>query len=295
MKFRGHETFFIRKGWLTKGMKYVKRHPDVFVSKEEKPMDVLGIGSNMVKSLRYWMQAVGITKEPTHGKRTQQFTPLGELIYRYDRYIEEQGTLSLLQYELASNQEEATAWYFFFNEFQMLEFTRDDFIRGLKNYVLMQDEETSVADRSYQDDFSCIINTYIPRIKGGRLQFSPENNIACPLGELGLIDYVSQDRTIYRKTMVQPQMLSPYIALAMILLQHDDNTEVSLESLLHAHKSIGRAFNLDMTTLMQLLKQLEQLGEVEVVRTAGLDVVHIMTEYTAQECIEQYYQDVLKE
>lgn len=112
MKFRGHETFFIRKGWLTKGMKYVKRHPDVFVSKEEKPMDVLGIGSNMVKSLRYWMQAVGITKEPTHGKRTQQFTPLGELIYRYDRYIEEQGTLSLLQYELASNQEEATAWYF---------------------------------------------------------------------------------------------------------------------------------------------------------------------------------------
>lgn len=295
MKFRGHETFFIRKGWITKGMKYVKRHPDVFVSKEEKPMDVLGIGSNMVKSLRYWMQAVGITKEPTHGKRTQQFTPLGELIYRYDRYIEEQGTLSLLQYELASNQEEATAWYFFFNEFQMLEFTRDDFIRGLKNYVLMQDEETSVADRSYQDDFSCIINTYIPRIKGGRLQFFPENNIACPLGELGLIDYVSQDRTIYRKTMVQPQMLSPYIALAMILLQHDDNTEVSLESLLHAPKSIGRAFNLDMTTLMQLLKQLEQLGEVEVVRTAGLDVVHIMTEYTAQECIEQYYQDVLKE
>ena len=295
MKFRGHETFFIRKGWLTKGMKYVTRHPDVFVSKEEKPMDVLGIGSNMVKSLRYWMQAVGITKEPTHGKRTQQFTPLGKLIYRYDRYIEEQGTLSLLQYELASNQEEATAWYFFFNEFHMLEFTRDDFITGLKNYVLMKDEETSVADRSYQDDFSCIINTYIPRIKGGRLQFSPENNIACPLGELGLIDYVSQDRTIYRKTMVQPQMLSPYIALAMILLQHGDNTEVSLESLLHAPKSIGRAFNHDMTTLMQLLKQLEQLEEVEVIRTAGLDVVHIMTEYTAQECIEQYYQDILKE
>ena len=29
MKLRGHETFFIRKGWLTKGMKYVSRYPDV--------------------------------------------------------------------------------------------------------------------------------------------------------------------------------------------------------------------------------------------------------------------------
>ncbi|WP_302489739.1 DUF4007 family protein [uncultured Mitsuokella sp.] len=295
MKFRGHETFFIRKGWLTKGMKYVKRHPDVFVSKEEKPMDVLGIGNNMVKSLRYWMQAVGITKEPTHGKRVQQFTLLGELIYRYDRYLEEQGTLCLLQYKLASNKDEATAWYFFFNEFQMLEFTKDDFIKGLKNYVMMQDGDTSVADRSYQDDFSCIINTYISRSKSNRQQVSPENNIACPLGELGLLDYASQDKIIYRKTMVQPQMISPYIALAIILLQNGDAQEVSLDTLLHAPKSIGRAFNLDMTVLMHLLKQLEQLGEVEIVRTAGLDVVHIMTEYTAQECIEHYYQDILKE
>ena len=25
MKFRGHETFFIRKGWLNKGMRYIQR------------------------------------------------------------------------------------------------------------------------------------------------------------------------------------------------------------------------------------------------------------------------------
>lgn len=295
MKFRGHETFFIRKGWLTKGMKYVKRHPDVFVSKEEKPMDVLGIGTNMVKSLRYWMQAVGITKEPTHGKRIQSFTPLGDLVYRYDRYLEEPGTLVLLQYKLAANQQEATAWYFFFNEFPMLEFTRDDFIRGLKNYVLMQDKDTSVADRSYQDDFSCIINTYLPRYKTSRQTFSPENNIACPLGELRLLDYASQDKNVYRKMMAQPQMISPYIALAIILMQHRDADEVSLDSLLHAPKSIGRAFNFDMTALMYLLKKLEQLGEIRIVRTAGLDVIHIMTEYTAEECVEHYYQDILKE
>ena len=102
MKFRAHETFFIRKRWLSKGMKAVKNEPTAFISKEKNPMDTLGIGSNMVKSLRYWLQAVGITEEPNFGKRVQTFTPLGEKIYEHDRYIEELGTLYLLQYRLAS-------------------------------------------------------------------------------------------------------------------------------------------------------------------------------------------------
>lgn len=112
MKLRGHETFFIRKGWLTKGMKYVSRYPDVFTAKESdrKPMDVLGIGSNMVLSLRYWLQAVGLTEETKgeKGRRIQKLTPFGELVFKNDKYIEEIGTLYLLHYKLASNFENAT-------------------------------------------------------------------------------------------------------------------------------------------------------------------------------------------
>ena len=116
MKFRGHETFFIRKGWLGKGMKNVADKADVFVTKEVNPMDILGIGSNMVKSLRYWMQAAGLATEPRSGKRVQTLTDLGRIIYQQDPYLEELGTLLLLQYELATNIELATSWYFFFQE-----------------------------------------------------------------------------------------------------------------------------------------------------------------------------------
>lgn len=136
MKFRAHETFFIRKGWLSKGMKAIKNDPMAFISKEKNPMDTLGIGSNMVKSLRYWLQAVGIAEEPNSGKRIQTFTPLGEQIYKHDRYIEELGTLYLLQYRLASQHELAASWYYFYNIFNMTEFTRDDFIAGLNGYVI---------------------------------------------------------------------------------------------------------------------------------------------------------------
>mgnify|MGYP001623070335 CR=1 FL=1 len=93
MKFRAHDTFFIRKGWLSKGMKYVQLKPDVFIAKDDNPMDVLGIGANMVKALRYWLQAVGLTSEPNKGKRVQSFTELGESVFLHDRYIEEIGTM----------------------------------------------------------------------------------------------------------------------------------------------------------------------------------------------------------
>ena len=102
-KFRAHETFFIRKGWLSKGMRYVSQKPDVFTDKDDNPMDVLGIGANMVKSLRYWLQAVGLTKEPKTGKKNQSLTDFGKLVHEKDPYTEELGTLYLLHPGITSS------------------------------------------------------------------------------------------------------------------------------------------------------------------------------------------------
>ena len=81
MKFRAHETFSIRKGWLSKGLKHIQADPAVFVSKEQNPMDVLGIGANMVKALRYWLQAVCLTSEPASGRKEQTFTDFGNIVF----------------------------------------------------------------------------------------------------------------------------------------------------------------------------------------------------------------------
>lgn len=129
MKFRAHETFSIRKGWLSKGMKQVVKDPSVFVSKEYNPMDVLGIGSNMVKSLRYWLPAVGLSESPK-GKSAQYLTEFGEIVYKNDPYIEEIGTLWLLHYNLVKQQDVATSWFFFFNHFQLSEFSKEEAVSG---------------------------------------------------------------------------------------------------------------------------------------------------------------------
>lgn len=291
MKFRAHETFFIRKGWISKGMRAVYNDPEAFVSKKHNPMDTLGIGSNMVKSMRYWLQAIGITEEPQSGRRVQTFTPLGEKIYEHDRYIEEIGTLYLLQYRLASMDELATSWYYFFNVFNAKEFTKEDFVSELNGYVI-DSEGKSAAMRSLTDDFNCIMGTYVPRNKLNPSRVSPESNIDCPLGELGLVDIVDKSKKIYRKGIPSSDSIDQWIVLAVIMEQAGNSDEISLDELLTRPKNIGKVFNLDAITMIDLLHKAEGTGAIKIIRTAGLDIIRIEERYSFNECIDNYYKTI---
>jgi len=290
MKFRAHDTFFIRKGWLYKGMKNVVNDPAVFMGINGNPMDILGIGANMVKALRYWLQAVGLTSEPAVGRRTQSLTPFGEVVYEHDKYIEEMGTLCLLHYRLASNAEDATAWYYFFNEFKLSEFTRDDFVVHLNSYIRMNDND--VSERSLDDDYNCIVNTYVPRIKSNPEKVQPESNIDCPLGELGLIDIVNKKSKIYKKCTPKKDTLHPLILLAIILDNANSEQEIKISSIQNDKTNAGKIFSLDIITLVNLLNRLEMMGYIKVIRTAGLDVINIEKDMDFIGCVREYYKAI---
>lgn len=288
MKFRAHDTFFIRKGWLSKGMRNVLANNDVFISRENNPMDVLGIGANMVKALRYWLVAVGLTTEPSSGRRLQTPTVLGRIIYENDPYFEEMGTLWLLHYQLVKDNVEATSWYYFFNEFSMSEFSRDDFVAQINKYLRNSDEGEKPI-RTLDDDFNCIINTYVPRIKSNPEKVHPESNIDCPLGELGLIDISNKKAKIYKKSAPKKDTLHPLILLAVIIDQAKSEKSIRISSIQNDFGNAGKVFNLDIISLIALLYKIEKLGHIKVVRTAGLDVVRIETEWTFEDCVEEYY------
>lgn len=290
-KLRGHETFAIRKGWLSKGMKRVRDDGEVFLSKENNPMDVLGIGANMVKSLRYWLQAVGLTEEPETGRRVQRLTDFGTLVFRHDRYLEETGTLQLLHYKLASNRRLAPSWYYFFNEHKG-EISEDEFAQGLGNWLAMEGQEQP-SRRLVQDDFACIVSTYLPRHKSNPEKDSPESNLECPLAELGLLDYLKKSDRTYKKVAPSPKSLHPWIVLAAIADNAGGKTEIQLHELSQAPRSISRIFNLDTIALLEALYQAEGLGQIKLVRTAGLDVIQIMhPQHDFLYCAEQYYQAI---
>ena len=51
IKLQGHEKFALREGWISKALMILPNNPDAFTLKNAS--DLFGIGSNMVKSLRY--------------------------------------------------------------------------------------------------------------------------------------------------------------------------------------------------------------------------------------------------
>ena len=151
----------------------------------------------------------------------------------------------------------------------------------------MSGEDVSVASRSLSDDFACIVNTYVPRYKSNPGKVSPENNIDCPLGELGLIDILTKKS--YKKAIPAASSFDPWIILAVISDQSKGKQQIGLNELLTAECNIGRVFNLDAITMIDVLRRVEKIGEIKIIRTAGLDVIHLLHEHTFLECVENYY------
>ena len=288
MKIRAHETFSIRKGWIHKGVKNILLYSRLFTDKNINPCDVLGIGTNMVKSLRYWMTAVGIMEEVSEeNQKVQKLTRLGEIIDEYDRYYEEDGTNWLLHYMLAKNEELATAWYWFFNIFKFNSFDKQLFVRELSEF-LHTEYDYDGSEKMLGDEFDCIIKTYCSKGK----DVSPEDINECPLTDLRLIE-MSENKD-YKKHTPDRDAIHPLIILAVISEQAyiSASREVLITDLLNKECNVGKIFNLDRATCFYFLEQLQKSGYLEIVRTAGLDVIQLKQQYDFYDIIESYYQAI---
>lgn len=290
MKFRAHDTFAIRKGWLHKGMRHVEKNSRIFVDKEKNPMDEFGIGANMVKALRYWLQATGLTEENTGNNRNQYFTPFGEQVRENDPYMEEDGTLFLIHYFLASNENLATAWYYFFNHYKVVDITEESFVAGIKSFLLdkLKVGESLPSDRALTDDFDCIIKTYTPNLAS-----SPESNLGCPLADLTLVA-ASKEKARYVKINPKASAINPLIILAVIINENSKNSnkEIKISKLENDPCNIGKIFNLDALTIATYLDKLQNMEYITVNRTAGLDIITLRTDMNFIQCVQEYYRSI---
>ena len=84
--------------------------------------------------------------------------------------------------------------------------------------------------------------------------------------------------------------IDPWVALAVIMEQAGDETEVSLNDLLLGENNIGKVFNLDVIAMIDILHKIEKTGAIKIIRTAGLDIIRIDQKYTFDECVDKYYE-----
>ena len=161
MVINKHGSFYLRSGWGTKIIQAVEADEMIFSPVNERlAVDKIGLGRVMIKALRYWADASGLTKEIKRlGGIIEKRTPLFDLIEANDRYFQKQGSLLLLHRNIALNKENATAWYWAFNELDKQVFTKKEFVEGLHYYLAVN--EMTIKKNAVDKEFNCFKNTYI--------------------------------------------------------------------------------------------------------------------------------------
>jgi len=217
--FARHETFHPRFGWLKKGYDAATKNSNVFL--EEDAAVTLGVGKNMVRSIRYWCSAFGVLGEVSRkgnaGKECVS-TSLGEHLLAdggWDPYLESNASLWLLHWQLVQPNGHATAWDYSFNVFHLSEFTEDQLFQSLDDYIKKSRPSISISPASIKKDVNCIFRMYA-RHSASKSKSLTEESLDCPFSELGIIETVG-DSPYYSFKVGPKDGLEPEIIVSSCL------------------------------------------------------------------------------
>ncbi|MCH8241024.1 MAG: DUF4007 family protein [Planctomycetes bacterium] len=279
--FAGHETFTLRYSWLKKAVNAIVADGELFGRPDA--MVSLGVGKNMVRSIRHWALAVGVLEEdpgfPNNRGRSLRVSELGELIFGedgIDPYLENVGTVWLIHYLLASRPDGPTTWYWAFNHLSDLEFPVGRLVADLAQRAEANDWNR-VAKTTLERDVNCFIRTYIP-VKRSRT-VAVEDTLDCPLTELGLIDSIDSDGTYAFVRGHHPSL--PTNVFAFALLQFWKRIAPRSQSLgfydiAYEVGSPGKVFKLSESAVVDHMREIAKVTRrrVRFSSTAGLVQVY---------------------
>lgn len=287
--FSGHETFPFRYGWLRKALIGTEVSSQFFA----RPLALvtLGVGKNMVQSIRHWGLATRILEDVSRSEVAP--TPLGQrLLQDWDPYLEDIGSLWLVHWWLVGNPARAATWHYVFFRWSRQEFSKGE----LTDHLLEWAERASVrATRSsIERDVDCMLRTYLPG-KSSKKGLS-EESFDCPLVELGLLRPLQDgDRYTFvtgpKRTL--PAAIFGYALVEYINAVRGDRRTVALHDALYGVGSPGLAFKLSENALVELVEAVQALtgGAIELDDTAGLKQLYLREELDSADLLARFYEE----
>lgn len=277
LSFSGHETFPFRYSWLKKGVDRVAKDGTIF--RRDEAMTRLGVGKNMVRSIRHWCLAAkvieevaGSTRKPTGCFRPSAF---GKALFAekgLDPYLEDPATLWLLHWQIVTNGHRCTTWLWAFSHFHEPEFTREALSSALHAWAQAAGAKRLAAS-SLRRDVDCFLRTYVPSRQAKGLVL--EDTLDCPLVELGLIR-ATADRQAFRFNRGSQPHLPDGILFYAVLDFWDRSASgvrtLALRDLARQPGSPGQVFKIDEGALAERCGRLERWtdGALSYDDTAGL-------------------------
>lgn len=154
--FSGHESFFCKPLWLKKAYDAMNEgvnftSPDAVAS--------LGVGKNMVASIRFWSRAFGLSINDTP-------TPFAQSVFDsehgYDPFLENEGTLWLLHYYLLTKRV-ASLYHLTFLDFQRekREFDRNQLLTFVRRKCNVPEQKNVYNENTVKKDIGVLLHNYV--------------------------------------------------------------------------------------------------------------------------------------
>lgn len=277
--FSGHESFPCKSLWLKKGYDFVVTGND-FNSPEA--VIGLGVGKNMVASIRFWLRVFGITEN-------DEPTDLANYLFNdkngKDCYIEDIATLWLLHFNLVFS-DDATLYKMFFCGVQRERnhFDREQVLTYVKLRMAEAGKMTLFNPNTVKKDVAVLLQNYtLPR--------KPQSNedFSSLLIDLDLIRQSSDGRDYYFNVDGKRKVTKEIFLYGLLKLkeQEGDNT-ISFDTI---QEKVGLVFCMQDFETIDMLKQLagEYSKYFAYSDVAGIKQVQFTKDLDVKQVLDKYY------
>ena len=248
--FSGHDSFQCRQFWLKKGFDHASNERSF---NKEIAVIGLGVGKNMVDSIRFWLKAFNVTDN------RDAPTAFGISLLAdngFDPFLEDDGSLWLLHYYLVKANI-ASIYFMIFNEFrrEKVEFNRETFV----NFVRRKAETNkaiSFNPKTVADDFDVFRKMYLTN----SLDKGSEDGYSGLLADLDLVKKIevkegNKKEEAYVIENATREKLPVEIFLYSILENKAWGDSISLNSLESDMNSPGSIFAINRLGLIEKIKE----------------------------------------
>ncbi|WP_320046567.1 DUF4007 family protein [uncultured Ilyobacter sp.] len=276
--FVGHSSFYMREGWLKKGVEYIKKYPqeNAFSKSNIEAIDRLGIGSVMVQSLKFWMTTLDVMKKD---KKRYILKREIEKILEKDPYLQNTNILWLLHMYIMEREEKdqkSLLWEIILRSKKINVFTIEQVENQLN--LFLKENNLSFSKRSIKDSITTFIKTYYTDESGE----DPENNMYSPFVRL---DYLKKEREkeyIFRN--ISSEEISEYIPY-YLLCRRSNNINKNEMDMNDFYEEFNSIIRMKYYEYEKLISKLQNRNLISVDRAAGLSNIIIIKKLDESEII----------
>lgn len=274
--FSGHESFTCKTLWLKKGYDFIVagnnfNSPDAVV--------ILGVGKNMVSSIRYWMKAYGMTV-------SDEVTDLASYILDTEKgkdpFIEDLGTLWLLHFMLVSSSE-ATLYNLLFTQLQRerKSFDRQHVVNFVKRVMTEDGKQNQFNENTIKKDIGALLLNYVLPQKAKAL-----DDYSALMIDLDLIRTDTDGKSYLFNIEGKRQIPWQIFLFAVVSLKGKDNT-VSYDLL----QDIGLMFCMNDMEIIEMCKIIEahHIDDIRYSDTAGIRQLQFINNVNSEKVLDEYY------